>query len=167
MKHKLAVLVENNPGVLAKVSGLFSRRGYNIDSLTVSATNNPAISRITIVVHVDDETELQQIILQSANLQETQQVFALDISHSLLRELLLIKVQADVTNRTELKEICSIYKAKIIDLSPDSMVFELTGEPEKIDAFLKMLAGYKILEMCRTGITALERGGAHGHVQQQ
>ena len=133
----------------------------------MSATNNPAISRITIVVHVDDETELQQIILQSANLQETQQVFALDISHSLLRELLLIKVQADVTNRTELKEICSIYKAKIIDLSPDSMVFELTGEPEKIDAFLKMLAGYKILEMCRTGITALERGGAHGHVQQQ
>lgn len=110
---------------------------------------------------------MQQIILQSANLQETQQVFALDISHSLLRELLLLKVQADVTNRAELKEICSIYKAKIIDLSPDSMVFELTGEPEKIDAFLKMLAGYKILEMCRTGITALERGGAHGHVQQQ
>ena len=166
-KFILSVTVQNNAGVLARVSSLFGRRGYNIDSLTVSATNNPAISRITIVVHVDDETELQQIILQSANLQETQQVFALDISHSLLRELLLIKVQADVTNRTELKEICSIYKAKIIDLSPDSMVFELTGEPEKIDAFLKMLAGYKILEMCRTGITALERGGAHGHVQQQ
>lgn len=166
-KYILSVTVQNNAGVLARVSSLFGRRGYNIDSLTVSATNNPAISRITIVVHVDDETELQQIILQSANLQETQQVFALDISHSLLRELLLIKVQADVTNRTELKEICSIYKAKIIDLSPDSMVFELTGEPEKIDAFLKMLAGYTILEMCRTGITALERGGAHGHVQQQ
>lgn len=166
-KYILSVTVQNNAGVLARVSSLFGRRGYNIDSLTVSATNNPAISRITIVVHVDDETELQQIILQSANLQETQQVFALDISHSLLRELLLIKVQADVTNRTELKEICSIYKAKIIDLSPDSMVFELTGEPEKIDAFLKMLAGYKILEMCRTGITALERGGTHGHVQQQ
>lgn len=166
-KYILSVTVQNNAGVLARVSSLFGRRGYNIDSLTVSATNNPAISRITIVVHVDDETELQQIILQSANLQETQQVFALDISHSLLRELLLLKVQADVTNRAELKEICSIYKAKIIDLSPDSMVFELTGEPEKIDAFLKMLAGYKILEMCRTGITALERGGAHGHVQQQ
>ena len=163
-RHVISLLVDNHAGVLTRVSSLFGRRGYNIDSLTVSATNNPAISRITIV---DDETELQQIILQSANLQETQQVFALDISHSLLRELLLIKVQADVTNRTELKEICSIYKAKIIDLSPDSMVFELTGEPEKIDAFLKMLAGYKILEMCRTGITALERGGAHGHVQQQ
>ena len=156
-RHVISLLVDNHAGVLTRVSSLFGRRGYNIDSLTVSATNNPAISRITIVVHVDDETELQQI----------QQVFALDISHSLLRELLLIKVQADVTNRTELKEICSIYKAKIIDLSPDSMVFELTGEPEKIDAFLKMLAGYKILEMCRTGITALERGGAHGHVQQQ
>ncbi len=149
-RHVISLLVDNHAGVLTRVSSLFGRRGYNIDSLTVSATNNPAISRITIVVHVDDETELQQIILQS-----------------LLRELLLIKVQADVTNRTELKEICSIYKAKIIDLSPDSMVFELTGEPEKIDAFLKMLAGYKILEMCRTGITALERGGAHGHVQQQ
>ena len=126
-RHVISLLVDNHAGVLTRVSSLFGRRGYNIDSLTVSATNNPAISRITIVVHVDDETELQQIILQSANLQETQQVFALDISHSLLRELLLIKVQADVTNRTELKEICSIYKAKIIDLSPDSMVFELTG----------------------------------------
>ncbi len=166
-RHVISLLVDNHAGVLTRVSSLFGRRGYNIDSLTVSATNNPAISRITIVVHVDDETELQQIILQSANLQETQQVFALDISHSLLRKLLLLKVQADVTNRAELKEIGSIYKAKIIDLSPDSMVFELTGEPEKIDAFLKMLAGYKILEMCRTGITALERGGAHGHVQQQ
>ena len=94
-------------------------------------------------------------------------MFALDIPHSLLRELLLIKVCADVTNRTELKEIASIYKAKIIDLSPNSMVFELTGEPEKIDAFLSMLADYKIMEMCRTGITALERGNRSDHIQQQ
>ncbi len=166
-RHVISLLVDNHAGVLTRVSSLFGRRGFNIDSLTVSATNDPATSRITIVVHVDDDAELQQIILQTANLQESQQVFALDIPHSLLRELLLIKVCADVTNRTELKEIASIYKAKIIDLSPNSMVFELTGEPEKIDAFLSMLADYKIMEMCRTGITALERGNRSDHIQQQ
>ena len=96
----------------------------------------------------------------------TRQVFVLDHENSLERELLLLKVAADVHNRSELREIASIYKAKIIDLSPDSMVLELTGRPEKVDAFLKILADYKILEQCRTGVTALERGGMHQHMQK-
>ena len=94
------------------------------------------------------------------------QVFVLDSDKSLERELLLLKVASDVHNRTELREIAGIYKAKIIDLSPDSMVFELIGKPDKIDAFLKMFTDYKILEQCRTGVTALERGGMHQHMQK-
>ncbi len=162
-KQVISVLVDNHSGVLTRISSLFGRRGFNIDSLTVSATNDPAVSRITIVVH-DDAKVLQQIVLQTARLEETRHIFVLDPAVSLFRELLLLKVAADQSNRSELREIGSIYKAKIIDLSPESLVFELTGEPDKIDAFLKMMDGFTILEMCRTGITALERGGASEHL---
>lgn len=161
-KHVISLLVDNRTGVLSRVVGLFGRRGFNIDSLTVSATDHPEVSRITILVH-GDAAILRQIILQTDRLEETREVFALDGAESLFRELLLLKVEADASNRGELREIGAIYKAKIIDLSPSSMVFELTGEPEKIDAFLKMMEDYKVLEMCRTGITALERGGLHPH----
>ena len=152
-------------GVLARVSSLFCRRGFNIDSLTVSATNDPTVSRITVSVS-GTEKELQQLILQTNRLEVTRQVFVLNESTALERELLLLKVMANVTNRAELREIAGIYKAKIIDLSPDSMVFELTGRPEKIDAFLKLMSDYQILEQCRTGVTALERGGMHQHMQK-
>lgn len=161
----ISLLVDNHSGVLARVSSLFCRRGFNIDSLTVSTTNDPTISRITLTVQ-NDEKVLNQILLQTARLVETRQVFVLDEDNSLQRELLLLKVACDVHNRAELREIGSIYKAKIIDLSPDSMVFELTGKPSKIDAFLNMFTGYDILEMCRTGVTALERGGMHQHMQK-
>ena len=147
-RRVISLLVDNQSGVLARVSNLFCRRGFNIDSLTVSATNDPAVSRIT------------------ERLEVTRQVFVLDGEKSLERELLLLKVASDVHNRSELREIASIYKAKIIDLSPDSMVFELIGKPDKIDAFLKMFTDYKILEQCRTGVTALERGGMHQHMQK-
>jgi len=153
----LSVLVENQSGVLARVSSLFGRRGFNIDSLTVSATNDPGLSRITIVVS-GDEKELEQIIKQTGKLVETRAVFRIEQATGVLRELLLAKVAANEITRAQLREISIIYKAKIVDLSPGSMVFELTGEPEKIDAFLEMLAGYPILELCRTGITAMERG---------
>ena len=162
-KQVISVLVDNHSGVLTRISSLFGRRGFNIDSLTVSATNDPAVSRITIVVH-DDAKVLQQIVLQTARLEETRHIFVLDPAVSLFRELLLLKVEATQANRSELREIGSIYKAKIIDLSPESLEFELTGEPDKIDAFLKMMEGFTILEMCRTGITALERGGASEHL---
>ena len=109
---------------------------------------------------------MTQLILQTERLEVTRQVFELDPDKSLQRELLLLKVACDNQNRAELREISSIYKAKIIDLSPDSMVFELTGKPDKIDAFLTMFKGYEILELCRTGVTALERGGKHQHMQK-
>ena len=146
-RRVISLLVDNQSGVLARVSNLFCRRGFNIDSLTVSATNDPAVSRITVTI-TSDEKALSQLILQTERLEVTRQVFVLDHENSLERE------------------IASIYKAKIIDLSPDSMVLELTGRPEKVDAFLKILADYKILEQCRTGVTALERGGMHQHMQK-
>lgn len=164
-RRVISLLVDNQSGVLARVSNLFCRRGFNIDSLTVSATNDPAVSRITVTI-TSDEKALSQLILQTERLEVTRQVFVLDHENSLERELLLLKLAADVYNRSELREIASIYKAKIIDLSPDSMVLELTGRPEKVDAFLKILADYKILEQCRTGVTALERGGMHQHMQK-
>ena len=138
-RRVISLLVDNQSGVLARVSNLFCRRGFNIDSLTVSATNDPAVSRITVTI-TSDEKALSQLILQTERLEVTRQVFVLDHENSLERELLLLKVAADVHNRSELREIASIYKAKIIDLSPDSMVLELTGRPEKVDAFIKILA---------------------------
>ena len=164
-RRVISLLVDNQSGVLARVSNLFCRRGFNIDSLTVSATNDPTVSRITVSVS-GTEKELQQLILQTERLEVTRQVFVLDSEKALERELLLLKVESDVHNRTELREIACIYKAKIIDLSPDSMVFELIGRPDKLDAFLKMFEGYNILEQCRTGVTALERGGMHQHMQK-
>ena len=161
----VSLLVDNQAGVLARVSSLFTRRGFNIESLTVSATNDPTISRITVTVYGDDN-KLNQLLLQTERLEVTRQVFVLDDRTALQRELLLLKVAATVVNRAELREIASIYKAKIIDLSPDSMVFELTGKPDKIDAFLRMFEGYTILEQCRTGVTAMERGGKHQRMQK-
>ncbi|MDD3428681.1 MAG: acetolactate synthase small subunit [Oscillospiraceae bacterium] len=159
-KEVLSLLVDNHSGVLTRVASLFGRRGFNIDSLTVSATDNPAISRITIVVQGDEQI-IEQIVKQTDKLEETREIFALDPNRSLFRELLLVKVAADETNRSAIREVATIYKAKIIDLCMESMVMELTGEPDKIDSFLDMMKGYQILEMCRTGITALERGEAH------
>ncbi len=156
-KQVLSVLVENHSGVLARVASLFCQRGFNIDSLTVSATDNPAISRITIVTEGDRQS-LDQIIKQTGKLVETKKVTPLKASESLFRELLLIKIEADERIRREIHEICDIYRAKIIDLTVNSMIMELTGNPQKIDGFLTMLKQYNILEMCRTGVTALERG---------
>ena len=164
-RRVISLLVDNSNGVLARISSLFCRRGFNIDSLTVSATNDPSVSRITVTLR-GTEQALNQLILQTERLEVTRQIFELDPDKSLQRELLLLKVECDTQNRAELREISSIYKAKIIDLSPDSMVFELTGRPEKIDAFLKLMADYQILEQCRTGVTALERGGMHQHIQK-
>lgn len=164
-RRVISLLVDNQNGVLARVSSLFCRRGFNIDSLTVSATNDPAVSRITIATHGKDQ-EIEQLILQTERLEVARQVFELNADNSLQRELLLLKVACSTANRAEMREIASIYNSKIIDLSPDSMVLELTGKPEKVNAFLKMFEGYQILELCRTGVTALERGGMHQHMQK-
>lgn len=139
-RRVISLLVDNSNGVLARISSLFCRRGFNIDSLTVSATNDPSVSRITVTLR-GTEQALNQLILQTERLEVTRQIFELDPDKSLQRELLLLKVECDTQNRAELREISSIYKAKIIDLSPDSMIFELTGKPDKIDAFLTMFKG--------------------------
>lgn len=156
-KKYISILVANSEGVLARLSSLFCQRGFNIDSLTVSATDDPTLSRITITT-MGDEAELTQIMRQTEKLHEFKGFFELNSKKALLRELLMVKVEANETNRSALREIAAIYKAKIIDLSKSSMVFELTGEPEKLDAFLEILGSYDIMEVCRTGVTALQRG---------
>ena len=153
----ISVPVANQEGVLARLSSLFCQRGFNIDSLTVSATNDESLSRITITTR-GDEQEILQIMRQTEKLHEFKGFFELGESDSLLRELLLIKVAVDESTLGTLREIAGIYKAKIIDLSVGSMVFELTGEPHKLDAFIELLKPHDILEMCRTGVTALQRG---------
>ena len=155
-RNVISVLVKNHSGVLARIANLFCQRGYNIDSLTVSATTDAEISRITIVVPCDQDM-LEQLIKQTSKLQETIDIFPLDENTSLFRELLLVKIRADETMRSIIHEVANIYGAHIVDLSVGSMVVELTGIPNKIDAFLTVLQQYDIIEMCRTGITALAR----------
>ncbi len=164
-RRVISLLVENQNGVLARVSSLFCRKGFNIDSLTVSTTRDPAVSRITVTLR-GSQREVEQLLLQTERLEVTRQIFELRPDNSLQRELLLLKVECDATNRSQLWELANMYKAKLLDMSPDSMVVELTGKPEKIDAFLTMFEGYTVLEMCRTGVTALERGGRHPHMQK-
>lgn len=156
-KHYLSVLVANHAGVLARISSLFCQRGFNIDSLTVSATDNPEISRVTIVTS-GDQASFRQIRKQTAKLIETKALFPLNLRTSLLRELLLIKLRCNDDNRGRINELANVYKAKTIDVSVSSIVLELTGEPERVDDFLNSLSGIEILEMCRTGVTAMERG---------
>ncbi len=155
-KYVLSIMVDNRANVLARIAALFARRRFNIDTITASETSNPAITRITIVTRGDEDI-LKQIIGQTEKLQDVREVFVLEPVNSVMRELLMIKVAADVSNRSELRDIAEIYKAKVIDLSVDSMIMELTGKSEKIDGFLKVIAPYEVLEMCRTGITGMER----------
>ncbi len=153
----IALLVENNANVLSRVSMLFGRRGYNIDSLTVSETNDPTISRITLAAHGDDRI-IEQIILQTRKLVEVKAVKIEDENEAIFRELLLVKVAAGNSQRAAIRDICEVYKASIVDFSPTSMVCELTGKPSKINGFLDVISEYKILELCRTGVTAMDHG---------
>ncbi len=158
-KQVVSMLVDNHAGVLARVSSLFARKGFNIDSLTVSATDEASVSRITITTG-GDAAVLSQILSQTAKLYEVRRVVALDAEASIQRELLLIKIAAGEGMRHAVREVADVYKASVVDLSPDSMVVELTGKPGKIDGFLAVIGEYEILEMCRTGVTALERGSS-------
>ncbi len=156
-KTYLSILVDNHEGVLTRLSSLFTQRGFNIDSLTVSATNDPTLSRVTIAT-TGGEEEIAQIVNQTKKLYEYEGIFEIDPNDSLIRELLLVKVASDSKNRSSLLELATIYKAKIIDISVGSIVFELTGKPAKLDSYIQNLEEYTILEMCRTGATALQRG---------
>lgn len=156
-REVISIFVDNQSNVLTRVVSLFGRRGFNIDSLTVSATNDPAISRITVVFN-GNEQSIAQIMTQTEKLEVVKSIFALEPGDSLFRELLLLKVKADKEVRTNIREIVDIYRGKIIDLSKESMIIEMTGEPAKLDAFMEMLSCYDIVEVCRTGITAMGRG---------
>ena len=156
-RHVLSVLVKNSSGVLSRVSGLFSRRGYNIDSLTVGRTEDEKISRMTIAIVGDNDT-LEQVKKQLDKLEDVIKVIDLKSGNSVYRELVLIKVKADAEKRAAINEIVTIFRSKIIDVSVDTLTIELTGDESKITALIKLMEEYGIQELVRTGVTALERG---------
>jgi acetolactate synthase I/III small subunit len=154
----LSMLVNNEAGVLTRISGLFARRGFNIDSLSVGETENPDISRMTIMANGDDYFK-DQVVLQLEKLHDVRIVELMDMHNTVMRELLLIKVKvADQISRSQILEAVSIFRAKVIDLSPISLTIEITGENAKLNAFIEYLAPYGISELCRTGVTAIGRG---------
>lgn len=156
-KYTIGALVANKSGVLTRVSGLFTRRGYNIESLSVCATEDPEYSRMTIILK-GDEYLLYQMIKQMDKLEDVIKIGCADELDCVYRDLMLVKVNAAPETRNEIVQITEIYKAKVVDLSPDTMILEITGDPDKLDAFLKVIEPYGILEMQRTGVTVLARG---------
>ncbi len=156
-KYVVSVLVENHAGVLSRVSGLFSRRGYSIDSLTVGETLNPSQSRMTIVVR-GDEAILEQIIKQLSKLIEVISIEHCDASTTVIRDMALIKVCAKGADRAGIIEVANIYRGRIVDVGIDSLVIEATGSDEKIESFIRLLKPYGIIELVRTGQTAMARG---------
>ena len=157
-KQVVCIIVDNQPNVLSRIASLIGRRNFNISTITASETHMPGITRITVVVSGDDENVLHQIIAQTEKLEVVKRAYLLDMKNSLYRELLLIKIKADKQDRSAIREIVEIYRARIIDLKKNSMIIELTGSPEKIDAFMDMVGCYDITEVCRTGVTGIERG---------
>lgn len=156
-KYTIGALVSNKSGVLTRVSGLFSRRGYNIESLTVCATEDENLSRMTIVL-VGDEYTLYQMIRQMDKLEDVKKIGCANELDCVYRELLLVKVQTTAEVRSQIALIKDTYKAKIVDFSIDTMILEITGDPDKLDAFIKVVEPFGILEMQRTGVTVLARG---------
>ncbi|MGI6594176.1 MAG: acetolactate synthase small subunit [Christensenellales bacterium] len=159
-KYVVSILVKNKSGVLRRVSGLFSRRGYNIDSLSVGTTENDKFSAITVVVTGDSST-IDQIHNQLHKLIDVESVTILDASKSVFRELILVKVAcADVDMRQQIIDVANLFRARVVDVSPRSLIFELTGDSDKVEAFVDVLRDYDIVELIRTGLTAIKRGVA-------
>ena len=156
-KRVLSLLVDNTSGVLSRVSGLFSRRGYNIDSLTVGETADPRYSRMNVVVSGDEQI-LDQITKQLAKLIDVVDIKILGNETSVSRELVLVKLRVDAEDRQAVIAIVNVFRGNVIDVGVDSMIVELTGQQSKLDAFLRLLEGHEILELARTGITGLSRG---------
>ena len=155
--HTLSVLVENSPGVLARIASLFSRRGYNIDSLAVGPTENPDISRMTIVIDVEGHA-LEQVIAQLDKLINVISITELDPVTSVQRELLLVKVATTAENRSQVLETVQLFRAKVVDVAQDAVTIEATGNAEKIQALLRVLEPYGIKELVQSGLVAMERG---------
>ncbi len=156
-RYTLSVLVENSAGVLSRVVGLFSRRGFNIHSLSVGTTHDETISRITIEVN-GDELMLEQVSNQLSKVMEVIKIKTLDDSETVKRGLILVKVRVTTKTRTEIIEITNVFRAKIVDISPNTLTIELTGGESKLNAILDLIEPYGIEELSRTGMTALERG---------
>jgi acetolactate synthase-1/3 small subunit len=156
-KHTLSVLVENSPGVLARVSSLFSRRGYNIDSLAVGPTEDPGVSRMTIVIEVEGHA-LEQVIAQLDKLINVISITELDPVTSVQRELLLVKVATTPENRSQVLETVQLFRAKVVDVAQDAVTIEATGNADKITALLRVLEPYGIKELVQSGLVAMERG---------
>lgn len=157
MQRVYSLIVDNNPGVLSRISGLFSRRGYSIDSITAGLTADPRFTRITIVAS-GDELILSQIEKQVRKLEDIVEIKVLDPSESVYRELIMVKIRANASERAEIISVADIFRAKIVDVEKESLMVELTGTQSKLDGFLNLLDGYEILELARTGITGLKRG---------
>ena len=157
-KHTLSVLVDNKPGVLARVAGLFSRRAFNIHSLAVGPTEHPDTSRITVVVDVED-LPLEQVTKQLNKLVHVLKIVELERDRSVQRELLLVKVRADARQRAEVLQIVDLFRAHVVDVSPDSLVIEAVGNPTKLDALMAALAPHDIKEIVQSGTVAIGRGG--------
>jgi acetolactate synthase-1/3 small subunit len=156
--HTLSVLVENKPGVLARVSGLFSRRGFNIESLAVGPTEHEDISRMTIVVGVEGAI-LEQVTKQLNKLVNVLKIVELDADASVLRELMLVKVGADAANRSAVLETAQLFRAKVVDVALDAVTIEATGTRDKLEALVRVLAPYGIRELVQSGMVAVARGG--------
>lgn len=165
MKRILAVLVENQPGVLARVSGLIRRRGFNIDSLAVGTTEDPAISRITLVVD-GDEAQIQQVMRQLEKLIEVLAVSELGSGGSVARELALIKVSATAESRPQVLQLASVFRANVVDVGTNTVMIEVTGAQEKVDALIAVTREYGIQEVVRTGVIALDRGSQVATIQE-
>ncbi len=157
MQRVFSLLVDNNPGVLSRISGLFSRRGYNVDSITAGVTADPRFTRITIVAS-GDELILSQIEKQVRKLEDVREIKVLAPDASVYRELIMVKLSANAQQRADIVSVADIFRAKIVDVEKDSLMIELTGTQSKLDAFLNLLDAYEILELARTGLTGLSRG---------
>ena len=156
-RHTLSVLVEDQPGVLARIASLFSRRGFNIESLAVGPTEHPGMSRMTIAVNVDD-LPLEQVTKQLNKLVNVLKIVELDSGTAVQRELLLVKVRADSESRSQVLETVQLFRAKVVDVSPESVVIEATGNAEKLEALLRVLEPFGVKELVQSGMVAVGRG---------
>ena len=156
-KHIFSILVANKPGVMTRVSSMFTRRGFNIDTLTVGETESPEFSRMTVSMIGDDYSK-DQVVKQLSKLHDVKQVQVMERDETVTRELLLIKVKNDSSTRQDVLAAVDVFRSKIVDYSPDALCIEITGETTKINAFIELVKPFGLMEICRTGIVALERG---------
>ncbi len=159
-KMVLSLLVINEAGVTSRISGLFTRRGYNLDSITGGITQNQKLARVTVVVNGDDDI-LEQVTKQLAKIEDVIEIEELESETSVCRELIMVRVAVNEIQRPEVVSVADIFRAKIVDVARDSLVIEMTGTSSKIEAFLELLAGYEILGIARTGLTGLCRGSLY------